>query len=370
MAQHLNARRIMKGMAFVAAGSLLLAACGGDDSEEASSDLDPNADLSQQSIVVSNYEGYQPENLPKRFEAETGASAEVTYHATNEEIVAKVTGGGDPGIDVAFVAGPYAEALAEQGLLEPIDPELIPNLENLYPEAEDLPYDPGNKYSVPYAWGTTGLCYREDLTGYDPTSWYDLLEPKPELEKKVTMIASERWLALPAQKALGYSANTRDEAELAEVEALLMEAKKTLLTYDDVTFYERLISGEASLVQAWDGWCNYGIAEDERIKWVVPEEGSDLWTDVMVIFKSSEDKEAAHAWINYILEPDVHSWVVENILYKVPNQPAMEQIDPSLVKAFPNLGMTVEELFEQETLVDLGDAAPLYTEMATRVTAS
>jgi spermidine/putrescine transport system substrate-binding protein len=370
MAQHLNPRRIMRGLAFVAAGSLLLAACGGDDSEEAASDLDPNADLSQQSIVVSNYEGYQPENLPKRFTAETGAGADVTYHATNEEIVAKVTGGGDPGIDVAFVAGPYAEALAEQGLLEPINPELIPNMENLYPEAEDLPYDPGNEYSVPYAWGTTGLCYREDLTGYDPTSWYDLLEPKPELDKKVTMIASERWLALPAQKALGYSANTQDEAELAEVEDLLKEAKKTLLTYDDVTFYERLIEGEAALVEAWDGWCNYGIAEDERIKWVVPEEGSDLWTDVMVIFKSSEDKEAAHAWINYILEPDVHSWVVENILYKVPNQPAMEQIDPTLVEAFPNLGMTVEELFEQETLVDLGDAAPLYTEMATEVTAS
>ncbi len=370
MAQHLKPRRVMRGMACLAAGSLLLAACGGDDSEEASSELDPNADLTQQSIVVSNYEGYMPENLPKRFTAETGSEVEVTYHATNEEVIAKVTGTEDAGIDVAFVAGPYAEALAEQGLLEPIDRDLIPNMGNLYPEAEDLPYDPGNKYSVPYAWGTTGLCYREDLTGYDPTSWYDLLDPKPELENKVTMIASERWLTLPAQKALGYSANTQDEAELAEVEALLKEAKKTLLTYDDVTFYERLISGEAALVEAWDGWCNYGIAEDERIKWVVPDEGSDLWTDVMVIFKSSEDKEAAHAWINYILEPDVHSWVVENILYKVPNEAAMDQIDPSLVEAFPNLGMTVEELFEGETLVDLGEAAPLYTELATEVTAS
>ena len=84
-----------------------------------SSDLDPNADLSQQSIVVSNYEGYQPENLPKRFEAETGATAEVTYHATNEEIVAKVTGGGDPGIDVAFVAGPYAQALPSKDCSSP-----------------------------------------------------------------------------------------------------------------------------------------------------------------------------------------------------------------------------------------------------------
>ncbi len=370
MGQHLKPRRIMRGMAFVAAGSLFLAACGGDDSEVAAPALDPNADLTQQSIVVSNYEGYMPEDLPARFAAETGSKAEVTYHATNEEIVAKVTGGGDPGIDVAFVAGPYAEALAAQGLLEPIDPALVPNMKNLYPEAGNLPYDPGNKYSVPYAWGTTGLCYREDLTGYDPKSWYDLLKPKPELENKVTMIASERWLTLPAQKALGFSANTQDEAELAQVEALLKEAKKTLLTYDDVTFYERLISGEAALVEAWDGWCNYGIAEDKRIKWVVPDEGSDLWTDVMVIFKSSEDKEAAHAWINYILEPDVHSWVAENILYKVPNKAAMEQLDPSLIESYPNIGMTIAELFEGETLVDLGEAATRYTELATEVTAS
>ena len=69
------------------------------------------------------------------------------------------------------------QALGEQGLLEPIDPELIPNMANLYPEAAELAYDPGNEISVPYSWGTTGLCYREDLTGYDPTSWTDLLEP-------------------------------------------------------------------------------------------------------------------------------------------------------------------------------------------------
>jgi spermidine/putrescine transport system substrate-binding protein len=259
--------------------------------------------------------------------------------------------------------------LAEQGELEPINAEFVPNITNLYPEANDLAYDPGNKISVPYAWGTTGLCYREDLTGYDPTSWNDLLDPKPELEGKTTMIASERWLALPAQRALGFSVNTTDPDELEQVEQQLLETKPTLLAYDDVTFYQRLIDGEASLVQAWDGWCNYGIAEDDRIKWVVPDEGSDLWTDVIVIPESSENKEAAHAFIDYVLGPDVHSWVVENILYKVPNQAAMEQIDPPLIEALPNLVMTVDELFEQEELVDLGDAAPLYTEMATQVTA-
>jgi spermidine/putrescine transport system substrate-binding protein len=365
-----HGRTALHGIALVLGGALVLAACGGDEDEPAAtSTLDPDADLSQQSLVISNYEAYMPDDLPKRFEKETGASTDVTYHATNEEIVAKLTATDDPGIDIAFLSGSYAQALAEQGELEVITPELIPNLANLYPEADDLAYDPGNKISVPYAWGTTGLCYREDLTGYDPTSWNDLLEPKPEVEGKTTMIASERWLALPAQKALGFSVNTTDPDELAQVQDQLLATKPTLLAYDDSTFYQRLIDGEASLVQAWDGWCNYGIAEDERIKWVVPDEGSDLWTDVMVIPASSENKEAAHAFINYVLQPEVHSWVVENILYKVPNQAAMEEIDPSLIEAFPNLGMTVTELFEQEEMVDLGEDAPMYTEMATTVTA-
>ncbi|HEX5016162.1 MAG TPA: spermidine/putrescine ABC transporter substrate-binding protein [Actinomycetes bacterium] len=352
--------------------ALAIAACGGDDDGDAAADstLDPNADLTQQSLVVSNWEAYMPEDLPKRFEKEVGADVEVTYHATNEEIVGKLTASDDSGIDVAFVSGQFAQALNEQGLLEPIDPELVPNLSNLYSEASELAYDPGNEFSVPYAWGTTGLCYREDLTGYDPTSWNDLLDPRPEVEGKTTMLATERWLMLPAQKALGYSVNTTDEAEMEEVKNQLLETKPTLLAFDDTTFYKRLVNGEASLVQAWDGWCNYGIAKDDRIKFVVPEEGSDIWADTMVILKSSENKEAAHAFINYILDPKVHSWVVENILYKVPNQAAMEMIDPELVESFPNLGMTPSELLEQEELVDLGEDAPMYTEIATEVTAA
>ena len=364
--------RTLTMAALTISSAVVIAACGGGDDDEptAESTLDPNADLSQQSLVVSNWEAYMPDDLPKRFQKEFGTDVEVTYHATNEEIVGKLTATDDPGIDVAFVSGQFAQALGEQGLLEPIDPELIPNLENLYPEASEMAYDPGNEISVPYAWGTTGLCYREDLTGYDPTSWNDLLDPKPNVEGKTTMLATERWLMLPAQKSLGFSVNTTDEAEMEQVKNQLIDTKPTLLAFDDTTFYSRLVSGEASLVQAWDGWCNYGIAEDDRIKFVVPDEGSDLWADTMVILKSSENKEAAHAFINYILDPEVHSWVVENILYKVPNQAAMEMIDPSLVKTYPNLGMTPAELLEQEELVDLGDAAPMYTEIATEVTAS
>jgi spermidine/putrescine transport system substrate-binding protein len=156
---------------------------------------------------------------------------------------------------------------------------------------------------VPYAWGTTGICYRSDLVPSAPTSWNDILTPAPENVGKITMLATDRWLLLPAQKALGFSVNTTDDDELEQVAELLTAAKDNLLAYDDTTFYSRLVSGEANLVEAWDGWCNYGIAENPDIEFVVPEEGSDLWTDTMVVLKSSENKEAAHAFINWVLAP-------------------------------------------------------------------
>ncbi len=355
------------GVALVAA----LAACGGSDGDDsAAAELDPDADLSKQSIVVSNWADYMPEDVAAKFEEATGASMKVTNHATNEEVMAKLTAGSDSGIDVAFVSGPFAQALAEQGLVEPIHADLIPNLENLAEPATKLAYDEGNEYSVPYTWGTTGICYRSALVKAAPTSWNDLLEPAPAHKGEVTMMATDRWLMLPAQKALGFSANTTDEDEMAKVKDKLVAAKKNLLAYDDTTFYERLISGEAVMVEAWDGWCNYGTAENKDITFTVPEEGSDLWVDTMVVLKSSKNKEAAHAFINYLLEPENGAWAAENILYNVPNQKAMDMLPAELKEQYPPLQVTAEELLEGEGLTDLGEAATMYTQLVTEITSS
>lgn len=364
---HRNISKAGLAVAGAAAAALVLSACGGGS--DSGSDLDPNADLSQQTLTVSNWAGYYPEDMAEKVQAELGTPLTIANHATNEEIVAKLTAGGDSGIDVAFVSGQFAQALNEAGLLEPINPEFVPNLSNLYPEAQQLTYDPGNTFSVPYAWGTTGICYRSDLVD-EPTSWNAILEPSPENQGKVTALATERWLMLPAQKALGFSANTTDEDEMEQVKQKLIAAKPGLLAYDDTTFFSRLVSGEATMVVAWDGWCNYGTAEDPNIKFVVPEEGSDLWADTMVILKTSKNKEAAHAYINYILDPENHAWVSQTILYNVPNQAAAGLIDPELAQAFTPLAVTPAELLQGESLIDLGDAGPLYTRIATEVTSS
>lgn len=381
-------RRSTLALVGLATSALLLTACSSSDSGDAESSAAAPAessapaesaapaseaaaapDASGQTLTISNWAGYYPEDLAAQVEAANGTPVTIANHATNEEIMAKLTAGGDSGFDVAFVSGQYAQALNDAGLLAAIDPAQIPNLANLYPEAANLAYDPGNTFSVPYAWGTTGICYRSDLIE-EPTSWNAILTPGEDSKGKVTQMTTERWLALPALKSLGYSINTTDDAQIAEAKDLLIASKDDLLAYDDTTFYSRLVSGEANAVVAWDGWCNYGTAENPDIKFTVPSEGSDLWADTMVILESSQNKEAAHAFINFILDGANHAWVAENILYKVPNKAAMDAVGASLAEAYPNMGYTPADLLQQETIVDLGEDSVKYTDLATEVTAS
>jgi spermidine/putrescine transport system substrate-binding protein len=320
--------------------------------------------------VISNWDGYMPKDLPEKFKAETGIDVEVAVHATNEEIMGKVVASNGQGYDVLFVSSPFAEALNKLGIAAKLDHSKIPNLANLYPEAAQLQHDPGNTFSIPYAWGTTGLCYRSDLVKAEPASWNDLLKPSDDIKGKITLLATDRWLMVPAFLAGGMSVNTVDPAKLAEVKDVLIAAKKNLLAYDDTTFYQKLVSGEAVLVEAWDGWCNYGIASNDKIKYVVPKEGSDLWVDTMVVVESSPNKEAAQKFIDYVLKADTGKWVVENIMYKTPNKAGMDAVDPAMLKQYPNMAITPAELLKFEQLRDLGDGMKDFSKTVTEIVSS
>ena len=321
---------------------------------------------SRADIVVSNWDGYSAPDIMQTFKDSTDINGEMSFHATNEEIMGKVTASGGKGFDVLFVSSPFAEALNQMGLLAQIDHAKIPNMKYFYQEAMNLDFDKGNKFQVPYAWGTTGLCYRSDLVSGTPSSWNDLLEPSDDLKGKITMLSTDRWLLAAGLLSLGYSVNETDPSKLNEAKEKLISAKKNLLAYDDTVFYTKLVSGEAAMAHAWDGWCNYAIWENPDVKFVVPSEGSDLWVDTMVIMNSSNNKDEAHAFINYILEPSVSTWTVENILYKVPNESAMNATS-GMVEQFPNLGMSISELAENETLKDVGSAAKLYAKTVSEI---
>ena len=168
-------------------------------------------------LVISNWDGYMAPDAVEQFKAATGVDAEVVVHATNEEIMGKLVASGGRGYDVVFVSSPFAEVLNNLGLAEPIDHSKVPNLANLYPEANNLPHDPGNTFQVPYTWGTTGLCHRADLVAETPDSWNDLLQPSAALTGKTTMLATDRWLLAAGQLALGQSVNETDPAKLEDV---------------------------------------------------------------------------------------------------------------------------------------------------------
>lgn len=321
-------------------------------------------------LVISNWDGYMPKELAEKFKAETGIELEIAVHATNEEIMGKVVASKGEGYDVIFVSSPFAEALDKLGIAAKLDHAKIPNLANLYPEASQLKHDPGNTFSIPYSWGTTGLCYRSDVVKTAPTSWNDLLKPSDDLKGKTTMLSTDRWLMAAGELALGMSVNEVDPAKLEQVKALLIDAKKTLLAYDDTTFYSKLVSGEASLVQAWDGWCNYGITEKPEIKYVVPKEGSDLWVDTMVLIEGSKNKDAAYKFLDYILKADTGKWVVENIMYKTPNKAGMDAIDKSLLEKYPNMAIAPADLLKYEQLRDLGDGMKTFSKVVTEITSS
>lgn len=358
-------------VAAIAAGTL--GACGGDDETTAATgaSAEPQRERVAKptgTIRISNWDAYMPEDLIANFTKETGIKVKLSKQTSNEDIVGKLQAANGGGYDLVFVSGPFVESLSKQGMLAQLNKAQIPNEKNLAAGATTLSYDKGNRYSMPYTWGTTGICYRSDKVKADPTSWKAILEPAPEHRGRVTQLATDRWLFLPALKALGFSANEQDEGKLQQAADLLKKSKDQLLAYDDTTFYTKLVKGEADLVAAWDGWCNYGIAEDKRIKFTVPEEGSDVFADAMVVLEKSENKAAAEEFMNYVLRPDVHAGVAELVYYKVPNPKAMELVDPKLTKQFPNLGMAPEELLQQETLRDLGPAAPTMSRLVTEIT--
>jgi spermidine/putrescine transport system substrate-binding protein len=185
------------------------------------------------------------------------------------------------------------------------------------------------------------------------------------------MLGTDRWLLQPGLLSLGYSINTTNPDEIEAAKQWTMEAKPNLLAFDDTTFYAKLVSGEASVVQAWDGWCEYGVLEDpENIEFTIPTEGSDVWTDTMVVMESSQNKAAAHAFIDYILQPEVGKQIVEYTLYKMPNAAVMAAVDPAVLETHETLSISPSELFSQEAQTGLGEEGTiLWVEAATEVKA-
>lgn len=284
----------------------------------------------ENSLTVYNWGEYIDPELLKQFEQETGIKVTYETFDSNEGMMGKVEQGGTA-YDVTMPSEYMIEMMSEKDLLLPIDYSLIPNVKNIDPYFMDLPFDPNNKYSLPYFWGTLGIAYNPELLeGQTFESWDDLWDPT--LTQEIILVDSARETIGMGLNSLGYSLNSTSPAELREATDKLKTLSNNVKAVigDEVT--PLMINGEAAVSLTWSGQAADMMSENEDINYVVPEEGSNLWFDNIVIPRTAKNIEGAHAFINFMLDADVAAQNADYVGYSTPNLEAMKLMDSDVTE--------------------------------------
>jgi spermidine/putrescine transport system substrate-binding protein len=269
-------------------------------------------------VNVYNWDTYIGETTLEDFTAATGIAVRYDLFADNAELFAKLREG-NPGYDVIFPTHDFVERMIAADMLLPLDHALIPNLKNLDPLFADAPYDPGRAYSAPYFWGTIGIGYR--ISAGTPSSWADLFESDAYAGRLAWLNSLDTIQA--ALKYLGHSINTEDPGEIDQAAQLLIAAKPNVRAIAPDTGQDLLIAGEVDIALEYNGDVLQVMEEDEDISYVLPVEGGILWEDDMCIPKGGPNPENAHAFINFILDGEVHGAIANFVRYPCPNAAAM-----------------------------------------------
>jgi spermidine/putrescine transport system substrate-binding protein len=229
-----------------------------------------------------------------------------------------------------------------------------------------LEYDPENKYSLPYKWGTVGILYNTALVEDVVDSWDILWDPK--YSKEILMLDSQRDSIAVALLKLGYSINTLDEDQLAEAGELLKEQKPLVLAYVVDEGQDKMIAGEAALAVVWSGEATNARMENPDLAFAIPKEGTNLWFDVMAIPKDAKNKEGAMRFINFMNDPEIALRNAEYTGYATPNKAAREML-PKEITEDRSIYPEDEDLAGAEIFVNLGQTLSLYDRIWTEVKA-
>lgn len=312
-------------------------------------------------LTVFNWGDYIDMDLVRQFEEETGMTVIYETFDSNEAMLTKIQQGGTT-YDIAVPSEYMIEKMKEEDLLVPLDHDKLPNLKYIDERFMDLPFDEGNQYSVPYFWGTVGILYNPELLpGKTFTSWDDLWDP--DLKNSILLIDGAREVMGMALNSLGYSLNDTNPDHLQEA---LLKLKSLTPNVKAIVGDENkllMANNEAAVALAWSGDARDIMWENEVLEYVVPEEGSNLWFDNMVIPKTADNIDGAHAFINFMLDPEVAAQNTEYVSYSTPNKAALELISDELAedeRFYPP-----EELTDRlEVYVDLGkEMIGLYNEL-------
>lgn len=280
-------------------------------------------------LTIFNWGDYIDETLVERFEQETGIKVIYETFDSNEAMMTKIEQGGTT-YDIAVPSEYMIDKMREEDLLIPLDHAKLPNLKYIDERFMDLPFDPENQYSIPYFWGTVGIVYNPKmLDGKEIVSWNDLWDP--DLKNEILLIDGAREVIGMGLNSLGYSLNDTDPKHLQEAKAKLDALTPNIKAIVGDENRMLLENGEASIGLVWSGVASEIMFEKEDLEYVVPVEGSNLWFDNMVIPKTAKNIEAAHQFINFILDPKVAAQNTEYVYYSTPNKEALKYMPEEMV---------------------------------------
>ena len=298
--------------------ALTLTGCGSSGSGD--------REFEGQELHLYNWGEYMGENLIADFEEQTGAKVVVDYFDSNEQMYIKVANG--EAYDVLVPSDYMIERLIQEDLLQPLDKSKLSNLDLLSEDVMGLEYDPENEYALPYFWGTVGIVYdknkvsEEDLQAEGYNIFLDT-----KYKGDIYLYDSERDSFMMALKALGYSMNTSDENELNEAYEWLVQCVETMepeIVTDEII--DNMAQGRKALGLIYSGDATYVMSENEDMGFYMPESGTNLWSDAMVIPKNAENPELAHAFIDYVCTYEASMDNSSYVGYTSPNQEVMDEL--------------------------------------------
>lgn len=260
------------------------------------------------------------------FEKLTGIKVNYTNYATNEELYAKLKGGGTT-YDVIIPSDYMISKMIKEELIQPLNMDNIPNFRYIMDNYRNLAYDPENAYSVPYTWGTVGIIYNAEQIDIpkEEIDWDILWDEK--YKDQILMFDNPRDAFAVSELLLGYSLNTENPSELKAAAEKLKEQKDVVQAYVMDEVFDKMAAGEALLAPYYAGDALTILEDNEDLDFVVPKSGTNLFVDAMCIPSSAKQKEAAEMYINFMCEPDIAFANIDYICYSTPHSGAYEMLD-------------------------------------------
>jgi spermidine/putrescine transport system substrate-binding protein len=308
-------------------------------------------------LNIYNWADYMNPDVLKKFEKQYNCRIVLDTFDSNEAMYAKLKAGAK-GYDLIFPTSYMAGIMKEQGMLQPLKHDLIPNLGNLDRKYLALTQDPQMQYGVPYLISITGVGYNKARLGELAPTWQ--LFGRPDVARRCTLLNDMRESIGAALKGLGYSLNTTKDAELAAAQQVLVKWKQNIAKFEVEEALRGLASAEFLLVHAYNGDILQAMDENKDLAFLVPKEGTSIASDDMVIPANADQVELAHAFINFIHDPANSAENMEFVSYLSPNVEGQKLVSEEFRKN-PAIFIDPAVMAKSEVIRDLGKDNDKYT---------